>query len=102
NAGVTITPPVPADIEMRFRLAPNSDASRMIERTVRGRANRFGSFHPGSGIPIETSGEYRIDITATYFDAAGNLWRGTRTWGGVVAPRNPSIIARGRRAMVNT
>lgn len=100
NAGVTLTPPAAADVEVRFRLAPNSDATRMIERTVRGRANRFGYFGPfGSGISISDPGEYRVDVTASWVDSQGNLWMGSRTWGGVVGPRVSSIIAHGRRGV---
>jgi hypothetical protein len=102
SADVTVTPPVPAEIEVRVRLAPASDATRMIDRTVRGRANRFGSFQEATGLVLDQPGEYRMDVTATYTDAAGKLWKGTRTWGGIVAPRNPSIIAHGRRGMVNS
>jgi len=54
---------------------------------VSGRANRFGYFHPSAGsIPIGQPGEYRVDVTASYVDDQGQLWMGSRTWGGVVAP----------------
>lgn len=98
--GLVLTPSVPADVEVRFRLAPNSDASRMVERVVRGRANRFGYFHPlASGILLDQPGEYRVDATASFRDERGELWMGARTWAGVVAPRNPEIIAHGRRGI---
>jgi uncharacterized protein (TIGR03437 family) len=96
--GLTVTPPAAAEVEVRFQLLPNSDPQRRIERTVRGRANRFGYFHPsGGGIPIEQAGEYRVDVTASFRDRQGRLWMGSRTWGGVVAPRNPKIIVHGQR-----
>jgi len=102
SPAVTLTPPVPANIEVRVRLLPDSDPARMIERTVGGRANRFGVFAPVDGIRLEQQGEYRFDVTATYADAAGNVWTGARTWGNVVAPRDSPILAHGRRGMINT
>jgi uncharacterized protein (TIGR03437 family) len=100
NPGLTLTPPLPASVEVQFQLAPNSDGARTLERVATGRANRFGYFHPpGGGIALDQPGEYRLDVTAAFRDAQGNLWMGTRTWGGVVAPRNSSIIAHGRRGI---
>ena len=65
-----------------------------------GTANRFGYFYPSdSGITLDQPGVYRVDITATFEDDAGNLWMGSRTWGGVIAPQNPSILAHGRRGI---
>ena len=100
SLGVTITPGVPASVEVRYRLAPDSDAARIVETRVAGTANRFGYFYPsGAGIALDQTGEYRVDITATFEDDAGNLRMGSRTWGGVVAPANPSIVAHGRRGI---
>ena len=67
---------------------------------VRGRTNRFGYFQPaGNSFVFEQPGEYRVDITATGRDDQGQLWMGSRTWGGVVAPVNPTIVAHGRRGI---
>jgi hypothetical protein len=100
SAGVVISPAVAADVEVRLRLAPGSRADDMIERVIRGRANRFGYFKPlGGGFTLDQPGEYRIDVTATFRDETGALWMGTRTWGGVVASRDPGIIAHGRRGL---
>ncbi|HEY3128583.1 MAG TPA: hypothetical protein VGL91_03935 [Acidobacteriota bacterium] len=102
NPGLVVTPPVPAQVELRFRLAANSDPSRIVERVVQGQANRFGYFHPAeSGIALDETGEYRVDVTATYQDPQGKLWMGSRTWGGVVAARNAPLIAHGRRGIRN-
>lgn len=99
NPGVVVSPPVPADVEMTVQLAPNSDARQMITRVVRGRANRFGYFHPGDGgIPLDQRGEYRADVVVKYRDRTG-LLMSARTWGGVVAPRDPEIIGHGRRGI---
>jgi hypothetical protein len=98
--GVVLSPPVPAEVEVRFRLAAGSDPSQIVERVVRGRANRFGYFHPSAGgIALGQVGEYRVDVTASFRDDQGTLWMGTRTWGGVVAAKNPSIVAHGRRGV---
>ena len=98
--GLLLTPPVAALVDVRFRLLPNSDPGRTIEWRVSGQANRFGYFNPDSGgIPLEFPGEYRVDVTASFRDKQENLWMGSRTWGGVVAPRNSGIIAHGRRGI---
>jgi len=98
-AGTSLTPAVPADVTVRVRLAPGSDAARMIDRTVRGRANRFGYFSPRGGVPLDEQGEYRVDVIASYTDAAGNLWMGARTYAGVVAPRSAPFILHGQRGI---
>ncbi len=98
--GLLLTPPVAALVDVRFRLLPNSDPGRTIEWRVSGQANRFGNFNPDSaGMPLEFPGEYRVDVTASFRDKQDNLWMGSRTWGGVVAPRNSGIIAHGRRGI---
>lgn len=102
NAGVTIAPGVAADVTVRVRHAPNSDATRMIEETFSGRANRFGHFQPRERFTFDQPGEYRVDVFATYVDASGSHWTGARTWGGVVTPRNNLYIGHGRRGMVNS
>jgi hypothetical protein len=98
--GVVITPAVAAEVETRIRFAPNSDPARLIDRTIRGRANRFGYFSPaGQGVRFDQPGEYRVDITASFIDAEGNWRMGSRTWGGMIASRTPSIIAHGQRGI---
>ena len=100
NPGLVVTPPVAADVEVRFQLAPNSDAIQLEEQVIRGRLNRFGYFQPaGNSIVLDQPGEYRVDVTATYRDDQGQMWAGSRTWGGVVAPVTPTIIAHGRRGI---
>ncbi|MDA2929987.1 hypothetical protein MYX84_08595, partial [Acidobacteria bacterium AH-259-O06] len=99
NPGLVLNPPVPADVEVCFQLAPNSEVSQMVRQVVRGRANRFGYFQPGAGgIPLDRPGEYRVDMVASYRDEKGNLWMGSRTWGSVIALPNSDMIAHGRRA----
>jgi hypothetical protein len=97
-SGVVVSPPAPVSVQVRMRLLPNSDTGKAIETTVSGVANAFGYFRPaGNGIPMDQPGEYRVDVTASFTDRNGNLWMGSRTWGGVVAARTPGIVAHGRR-----
>lgn len=95
---VTTIPPVPAQVEVRVRHAEESNPSRMRDIIVRGQANRFGFFRPSEeALPLDASGEYRLDVTATFVDANGVWWAGSRTWGSVVAPRDDAILVHGRR-----
>ena len=100
NPGLVISPPLTAEVEVRLQHIPHSDINQLEERVVRGRTNRFGYFQPaGNSVVFEQPGEYRVDITARGRDAQEQLWMGSRTWGGVVAPVNPTIVAHGRRGI---
>ena len=100
NPGLVVSPPVTAEVEVRIQHVPYSDISQLEERTIRGRTNRFGYFQPaGNSFVFEQPGEYRVDITARGQDDRGQLWMGSRTWGGVVAPVDPLIVAHGRRGI---
>ena len=100
NPGLVVSPPVTAEVEVRLQHVPHSDLSQLQERIIRGRTNRFGYFQPaGNSVIFEQPGEYRVDITATGRDEQGQLWMGSRTWGGVVAPVNPTIVTHGRRGV---
>jgi hypothetical protein len=96
NTGVTVSPAGPADVEYKYMIAPDSIRENRTTATVSGRANRFGQFQD-QGISLDTAGEYRVDVMASYFDDLGVLWMGSRTWGGVVARPNPPIVAHGKR-----
>jgi hypothetical protein len=99
SPGVVVMPPVPASVSVRVRHLPNSDQQRTVDRTRSGIANRFGFFGASSPLTFSEPGEYRADVTASYTDAQGNLWMGSRTWGGVVAPVAPDIRLHGRRGI---
>ena len=100
NPGLMVSPPVTAEVEVRLQHIPHSDVSQLEERVIRGRTNRFGYFQPaGNSVVFEQPGEYRVDITARGRDGQGQLWMGSRTWGGVVAPVDPLIVAHGRRGI---
>ena len=100
NPGLVVSPPVTAEVEVWVQHVPYSDITQLQERVIRGRTNRFGYFQPaGNSVVFEQPGEYRVDMTARGRDAQGQLWMGSRTWGGVVAPVNPTIVAHGRRGI---
>ena len=102
NPGLVVSPPVTAEVEVRLQHVPHSNISQLEERVIRGQTNRFGYFQPaGNSVVFEQPGEYRVDITAQGENAQGQLWMGSRTWGGVVAPVNPTIVAHGRRGTDN-
>ena len=96
--GAVTFPPLPVDVEARVRFAPQSDATRLIERVYRGRANRFGHARL-KGFRFDEAGEYRVDLSAAGIDGKGRRWAATRTWGGVVAPKETAIVAHGRRGI---
>jgi hypothetical protein len=98
SPGLIVSPPGAASVTLNWQLAPNSDASKMVRGTVAGQANAFGYFQPqAAGVKLTEPGEYRVDVTAIFTDKDGRLWMGSRTWGGVVAPPNPPIVAHGHR-----
>ena len=100
NPGLVVSPPLTTEVEVRVQHVPHSALSQLQERVIRGRTNRFGYFQPaGNSVLFEQPGEYRVDITARGRDAQGQLWMGSRTWGGVVAPIDPLIVAHGRRGI---
>ncbi len=100
NPGLVVSPPMTAEVEVRLLHIPHSDISQLEERTIRGQTNRFGYFQPaGNSVVFDQPGEYRVDITATGHDGQGRMWMGSRTWGGVVAPTTPTIVAHGRRGI---
>ena len=59
-------PGVPADVTVDFKLFPNSSTRDVISKTIIGRANRYGYFHPGAAaeqLRITSPGEYVVDVT---------------------------------------
>jgi len=99
--GLHVYPPVPAHVEIFLRHLPNSDPAEEITHTITGEANRFGYFQPPAGteIRLDSPGEFRVDIFATYASPGGDLWAGAVTWGGVVEGLTPRVSAHGRRGL---
>ncbi|MSQ25811.1 MAG: hypothetical protein EXR49_06020 [Dehalococcoidia bacterium] len=93
-----VDPGIPAQVEAEVRFAPNSDASRLVTRTFRGTANRYGYFFSGESFAFDAPGEYAIEYRATY-QPAGQTWAGVMAWNGVVAEAAPSISMHGRRGI---
>jgi hypothetical protein len=102
NPSLQFYPRVPADVHLTFTLYPDSDPAQAVVYTVAGQANRFGYFGDSGGLsPLTHPGEYRVDLTAVYTDASGEMYMGTMTWGGVVMtpPGQADLIAHGRRGL---
>ena len=84
NPGLVVSPPANGGGRgASSSISPTRIVSQLQERVIRGRTNRFGYFQPaGNSVVFEQPGEYRVDITARGRDAQGQLWIGSRTWGG--------------------
>ena len=79
----------------RGPLAPGPRLARSGHDRARGRsgrANRFGYFKPSDGAVSTSTRPASTGSTCGRRSAMrqGTLWMGTRTWGGVVAPRDPA------------
>ncbi len=93
-------PPVPADVEFRVRHYPGSDTGRMVERLIRGRANRWGVYvgeHDKDQISLTEPGEYVCDFTARFRGADGTLWMASRKGASVVVTPGSRVLAHGER-----
>ncbi len=102
NPTIRVSPGVPADIELKVTLYPDSDPAQAISRTFKGRANAFGEFAPPDApFSLSRPGEYRVDLSASYWSPTGEVYMGTATWGGVVMtpPAQAQLIAHGRRGV---
>ena len=99
--GVHLYPPVPANMTIQLVHLPYSDPAQAITTTITGQANRFGYFQPavGTEVRLNTPGEFRVDMIATYSSPDGGLWAGAVTWGGVVESMTPLMSAHGRRGL---
>jgi hypothetical protein len=91
-----VSPPIAADVDVRYRFASASGAVR--EEIHRLRTNRFGHA-AGPAIAAGEPGEYRIDLFAAGSDAGGVRRAGSMTWGNVIAPRESALVAHGKRGI---
>jgi len=97
---IRVMPPRPAEVEIRFRHLPGSDATRAVERTITGRANRWGVFVPGPEEPavrFDQPGEYICDVTVRHEDATGTLWMACRRGASVVMSPDSGVVVHGER-----
>ena len=95
-------PGVPADVTVDFKLFPNSSTRDVISKTITGRANRYGYFHPGPAaeqLSISSPGEYVVDVTASYTDQDGVLWMGSTRGASVVETPDTTLVAHGKRGI---
>ena len=96
---VIIQPGVPAEVEITISHYPESDPDQVITQVIKGKANRFGYFHPDSGgaFVFDVPGEYRVDVVAQHWDEDGMLWMGAETWASVVETPDSPLITHGLR-----
>ncbi|MCO4773995.1 MAG: hypothetical protein KDA24_28440 [Deltaproteobacteria bacterium] len=94
-AKVNVNPPFPATVEVIVDWYPNSDPERKQRWQAEGPANMLGHFVPYDTPPLrfEEPGEYVSYVTTSYVDARGELWLGTQTSAGVVAPAEQGAIS---------
>ena len=95
-------PGVPADVTVDFKLFPNSNPAKVIAKTLSGRANRYGYFHPGGDaeqLVLSAPGEYAVDVTASYTDQDGVLWMGAVKGASLVETPDTTLITRGKRGI---
>jgi hypothetical protein len=106
NPVLQLQPRVPADVTLTITHYPNSDPTLKETFTISGQANPYGYFNlssamaqPQTPITFTTPGEYRVDVTAVYTDAGGDLYMGAMVWGSVVMTPEGStdLVAHGRR-----
>ena len=101
SAGLHVFPPLPAQVTTTVTHLPYSDPAQAQVYQVPGQANRYGYFQPepGTSLPMNTPGEFRVDIQAEFHSPEGQVWFGSMTWGGVVESPGSGLEAHGRRGM---
>lgn len=76
NPMIQFYPRVPADVSLIVTLYPDSDPTQMITHALSGRANPYGTFSAGDPITLTQPGECRVDLTAVYTNASGEIYMG--------------------------
>jgi len=100
---MAFNPPLPADVEMRATLYPDSDPAQARSITCSGKATRGGVFGAAQGmvqLPLDAPGEYAAHVLARAWDAEGHLWVSTMRHAGVVYPVPSPIEAHGKKLRV--
>lgn len=100
---VIVEPNVPAQIEITLRQYNGATGALSMTRTISGRANNAGYFHPLNAVPITFSqaGEYVVDVRATYTDADGVLWMGSDRGASVIETPGTPLVGHGGRGLSN-
>ena len=89
-----INPAVSAHVTTTIDWYPNSEEERHERWVVEGDATHFGYFAPENPPPrFEEPGEYRSLLDVRWTDRSGNLWLGTQSSAGVVAPAEGSEVS---------
>lgn len=99
NPGLSISPPVPADVTVMLRLFP-LDAAAPQEYVIEGAANPWGVFQ-SDAIPLDFAGEYSVDYAARYTDETGRLWGASLRAAGVIASPESELVASGQRGVAD-
>lgn len=97
---VRIMPAMPAEVELCWRHYPYSDPSRAVERTIVGRANRWGVFvlpPDEPAVKFKDPGEYTCDVTVRHEDEDGTVWMVCRRGASVVVTPDSQIVVHGER-----
>lgn len=103
DPGFQLYPPVPADVEVTWKLDPYS-GNRPNSESFTAKANQWGYYSPAilmgrdrfarvSQIQFGTPGEYTVAFLATYREPDGTLWMGEKTLAGVVLPSDAILLA---------
>ncbi len=95
---VTVHPGVPADMSYEVKLYRNSSKEDVKVWKHTGRANNYGYYFPRENFEpmvFDAPGEYRAEVTATYWDKDGRLWMGGQTSASVVATRDSDVTVHG-------
>lgn len=100
---IGFAPAVPADVEVRAVLYPNSDPAQARELTYSGKTSPGGIFGAAQGmkqLTLDAPGEYYAHILAKYKDEKGTLWVCSMRHAGVVYPEDSPIVARGKKVVI--
>jgi len=100
SPSLQIYPRVPANVDIRLTVLPNSSPENQLVQNYTGKANLFGYFYSNEAPYVfQSGGEYRVDMTASYQDKDGTLWMGSATWGNIIENRDAKLIAHGIRGL---
>jgi hypothetical protein len=101
SPSLQVYPRMPAEMEMQLQFLPQSSLEGALTQRYNGTANPYGYYFPQEAVPFvfQDGGEYRVDVTASYWDEEGRLWMGSAAWGNVVENSDTPLIAHGIRGL---